>query len=625
MPAILFSPQRSWRGFRGFVAGASIVLASLGGGAAVAATPAFPPAASMAAGTPGGGIVDAPEAMGEFIGSAAGDTTLTIDTPEELYGEVVAGHWQSFALDLSGRVFGWGSGRVMGAETGVPLGEQGHPGQVPLPTTSPVRRLTSDVGTTFAITESGELFRLGNDPAGGPPSETFQQVPFPPGVVVIHVEASSRSAFAVSADGDLYAWGSRSLGLGGFGDVASLPARIPLPDHVDFREVASTDNTNAALTADGDLYMWGLGQAFPVPTRVDIAEPLTAISANLFRGVALGKSGNIYPMTGLGAPSTGLGEAISVPTLGAVTQVSADGVHVLALDSDGQVWAWGGNEHGVLGDGTTSPADNPQPVHIPTDELITQIDAGYQHNIVLDEQGNAFTWGANQSLESGSISEPIVSAARSVESPYRVAEVSFDGIAATNLQPLSSRQTLVTPPPHGPGFVDIVLVLDTFNTHVVNPILMPQRYEYVAPIELRDAVLHPTYGASWSVALTDSVLHQSTRFRVVDGELPPGLELSPTGVLSGNAEQEMTSEVSVEATNVIGTSSATLKLIVTAPATPGPSTLPTVKPEGSANELASTGFDPSVYLVGALTLVMLGGVLSRQRKRDHSTHTMNAR
>ena len=42
-----------------------------------------------------------------------------------------------------------------------------------------------------------------------------------------------------------------------------------------------------------------------------------------------------------------------MPLLAGITTVAANGFHSLALMSNGQVWAWGANTFGQLGDGTT--------------------------------------------------------------------------------------------------------------------------------------------------------------------------------------------------------------------------------------------------------------------------------
>ena len=48
-------------------------------------------------------------------------------------------------------------------------------------------------------------------------------------------------------------------------------------------------------------------------------------------------------------------------------QLSAGHAHTLALKADGSLWAWGRNNHGQLGDGTTTVQSAPVQVGTDTD------------------------------------------------------------------------------------------------------------------------------------------------------------------------------------------------------------------------------------------------------------------
>lgn len=74
-----------------------------------------------------------------------------------------------------------------------------------------------------------------------------------------------------------------------------------------------------------------------------------------------------------------------------VTAVAAGDVYSLALKSDGSLWAWGANDHGQLGDGTH--VDQATPVNVLND--ITAIAAGANHALALDTQGQLWGWGVN--------------------------------------------------------------------------------------------------------------------------------------------------------------------------------------------------------------------------------------
>src|SRR6185295_1942918 len=152
-----------------------------------------------------------------------------------------------------------------------------------------------------------------------------------PGVVA--VSGGLLHTLALSADGSVWAFGDNEQGQLGWSDA--LPSRVPrkVPGVSGITAIAAGGFHSLAFSAsDGSLWAWGsnssgqLGIApgdepVRVPTRVPIAEPLVAIAAG--------------------------------------------GDHTLALDASGQLWSWGANNYGQLGDGTIEPSDAPRRVPLP--------------------------------------------------------------------------------------------------------------------------------------------------------------------------------------------------------------------------------------------------------------------
>jgi outer membrane protein assembly factor BamB len=77
------------------------------------------------------------------------------------------------------------------------------------------------------------------------------------------------------------------------------------------------------------------------------------------------------------------------------TQISAGYAFTLALASDGTAWAWGNNVRGQLGDGTTINRSSPVPVQMPVGVTFVQVSAGARHSVALASDGTAWTWGWN--------------------------------------------------------------------------------------------------------------------------------------------------------------------------------------------------------------------------------------
>lgn len=87
-----------------------------------------------------------------------------------------------------------------------------------------------------------------------------------------------------------------------------------------------------------------------------------------------------------------------------IKDISAGGFHSLALDGQGQVWAWGNNREGQLGIGrmnAVSSMDAAVPVVFPHKEKIVEISAGAAFSLALDEQGHVWAWGDNEESQLG--------------------------------------------------------------------------------------------------------------------------------------------------------------------------------------------------------------------------------
>lgn len=92
-------------------------------------------------------------------------------------------------------------------------------------------------------------------------------------------------------------------------------------------------------------------------------------------------------------------QPVQVIGLTNIVQISAGGTHSLARKSDGSIWSWGANENGQLGDGTTN--DSHIPVQMPLNLIqqmgsrVTDISAGFNHNLLLTDIGMVWGWGKN--------------------------------------------------------------------------------------------------------------------------------------------------------------------------------------------------------------------------------------
>ena len=96
---------------------------------------------------------------------------------------------------------------------------------------------------------------------------------------------------------------------------------------------------------------------------------------------------------------------VQVSDLSGVKNVAVGCAHSLAVKEDGTVWAWGSNYYGQLGDGTTT--DRYTPVKVSGLSSVKNVSSGAYHSLALKEDGTVWAWGGNGygQLGSGSHSE----------------------------------------------------------------------------------------------------------------------------------------------------------------------------------------------------------------------------
>ncbi|WGD36860.1 hypothetical protein [Lysinibacter sp. HNR] len=194
------------------------------------------------------------------------------------------------------------------------------------------------------------------------------------------------------------------------------PLVVQLPE--DITQVAAGLSFSAALEASGNIYFWGkINDQLPAPKTPTLKQApsgvrFTAITAGHQHVLALANNGSVYGWgknndgeLGNGKPYTEEFVEIKHPTGGQFTAIGAGQYFSVALDSQGDIYSWGNNSRGQLGNNSTDTknADSPVRVHAPGIKF-TSIGVQSNHVLALGTVENpttkaperkTFAWGSN--------------------------------------------------------------------------------------------------------------------------------------------------------------------------------------------------------------------------------------
>ncbi|WP_027660638.1 RCC1 domain-containing protein [Salinispora fenicalii] len=242
-------------------------------------------------------------------------------------------------------------------------------------------------------------------------------VNLPAGTEVTAIAATGDHSLALTSTGTVLAWGKNDDGQLGDGTNTSrsTPVNVDLPAGVTITAIAAGDDHSLALTSTGTVLAWGdndegqLGDGTntnrSTPVNVDLppGTTITAIAGGDDHSLALTSTGTVLAWgenddgeLGDGTTTDKLTPVnVDLPAGVTITAIAAHGDFSLALTSTDAALAWGRNFYGQLGDGTTTDKLTPVNVSLPAGVTITAIAAGDQYSLALTPTGTVLAWGAN--------------------------------------------------------------------------------------------------------------------------------------------------------------------------------------------------------------------------------------
>ncbi len=299
-----------------------------------------------------------------------------------------------------------------------------------LASTSGGARISAGNGSAFARTNAGAMYSwgwdlsetLGNGAAGDSNAPVAMSIT---NASTMATSPTARQALAVRSNGEVWGWGNNALGQLGDGTTTTraLPVamtRIPTGVVGNALSVATGVLHSLVLLNDGTVLATGrnlrgaLGDMTNTDrTRADVVPGLSNVQAIAAGGefsMALLNDGSVWTwganergQLGIGSNDFQSNQPNRVAGLPRIVAIAAGEGFALALDANGDVWAWGEDESNELGDGLAQPPafrTAPGKVDLGTAKAAA-IAAGVQHGLAVLTDGSVRAWGANVAGEVG--------------------------------------------------------------------------------------------------------------------------------------------------------------------------------------------------------------------------------
>jgi alpha-tubulin suppressor-like RCC1 family protein len=337
--------------------------------------------------------------------------------------EVSTKNRHTCALVPGGKVYCWGANESGQLGVGVPNPSHDYPDPVSgVITFSSVsvggsHTCGTDTNNKVYCWGANSVGQLGTD-SGGTGSST--PVAVAGGLTFGSLTTGGNHSCARATNGFTYCWGANNLGQ--LGDGTNMPfaaAPIPIRGKLNLSVVEVGGAHGCHTWAGGLLFCWGLNSYGEVgnETRTIQRIPVTVavpVGGGTYKSFALGYGhtcavsyadqvycwgNNATGQLGDGTHTMRLGPQLVTGGL-TFTSVTAGHAHTCGLRNDGSAYCWGDNADGQLGDGTTT-TERTTPTPVGGGVTFTQLSAGEKHTCALNTSGAAYCWGRNTDAQLG--------------------------------------------------------------------------------------------------------------------------------------------------------------------------------------------------------------------------------
>ena len=218
----------------------------------------------------------------------------------------------------------------------------------------------------------------------------------------------------MTAKRELFVWGNNARGQLGLGNTTTpVTVLTQLGSQSEWAQASAGNDFSIGIKTDGTMWGWGndtngntgLGITTNTntvtPTQIGTATNWVQASAGVAAALAINSSGELYAWGSNGSAITGLGTAaggnttpVRVGTASNWAFVSVSNASTYALTTTGELWSWGSNTDGATGLGLTT-GETLTPTRVGTASNWVKVKGANFGAVAINTAGELWVWGQN--------------------------------------------------------------------------------------------------------------------------------------------------------------------------------------------------------------------------------------